>query len=746
MAIDLSKLNDEQLAPVMDTEGAVLVTAGAGSGKTRLLTYRIAHIIEDLNVPPYNVLALTFTNKAAGEMKERLSRMGVSDGVWVFTFHALCVRILRKFITALGFSQNFTIYGETERLSVIKKVLKDKKVEDDDLSPQELLSEINSAKTENISPEKYSQIYKFQSNCTLVSELYSDYNATLKRNNALDYDDLLNFCYDLLVTNEEARVYCQNKFRYIFIDEFQDTNTVQYEIVKILSKKWGNIFAVGDEDQSIYGWRGANFKNIFNFKNDFPSVRLYKLERNYRSTKKIISLANKVIKNNVERLDKNLWTDNEDGSPVVFYVAKSDKDEADYVLNVMNRLITYEGYKISDFAILMRLNALTRSFEEKFIQYGISHKIFGGFKFFDRKEIKDVLAYLKLFANHNDDESLLRIINVPKRGIGEATVSQLINYCKVENKSLYDVILNVNSNPDLPQAVIKKIRPLSTTFECMENAMKVESRPSVLTKYLCKVTSLKDMFDESSDENESAKMNIRELVHGMEEYEKDNEEVTLQDYLQVVSLYSDTDEMDSTEYVTLATIHSAKGLEFKVVFLVGMEDGVFPTSKSVAEDDRVEEERRLLYVAITRAQKKLFITRAKTRFKFGSTEYTVPSRFMKELGVEEKKKEEVNPFKSSYPSYNRSYSKSSPEYKPDEVPSFDDNVASISTKLKTSTNVSMGKDLSKFKVGIKVRHKKFGEGIIKKVSIGADTCVTVAFSGLGEISLMLAYAPLEIIE
>lgn len=745
MSIDLTQLNDEQLAPVLDTEGAVLVTAGAGSGKTRLLTYRIAHIIEDLSIPSYNVLALTFTNKAAGEMKERIAKMGVDDGVWIFTFHALCVRILRKFITSLGFFTNFTIYGETERLSVIKKVLKEKKVEDDDLSPQELLHEINSAKTENISPEKYSQTYKFQPNCTLVTELYKEYNAVLKRNNALDYDDLLNFCYELLLTNTEAREYCQNKFRYIFIDEFQDTNTVQYEIVKILAQKWGNIFAVGDEDQSIYGWRGANFKNIFNFKNDFNNVRTYKLERNYRSTKKIISLANKVIKNNVERLDKNLWTSNEEGSPVVFYVAKSDKDEADYVLNVMNRLITYDNYKISDFAILMRLNALTRSFEEKFIQYGITHKIFGGFKFFERKEIKDVLAYLKLFVNHNDEESLLRIINVPKRGIGESTVAQLINYCRAENKSIYDVILTINSNEDFPQSVIKKLRPLCTAFECMENAMKIESRPSVLTKYLCKVISLKDMYDENSDEDENSKMNIRELVHGMEEYEKDNEDVTLEDYLQVVSLYSDTDEIDNSEYVTLATIHSAKGLEFKVVFLVGMEDGVFPTSKSVVEDDKVEEERRLLYVAITRAQKKLYITRARSRFKFGSTEYTVPSRFLKELGVEEKK-EQVGQFKNTYASYNRSYSKSSPEYKPDEVPNFDENSNSNVSKLKTTTNVSTSKDLSKFKVGIKVRHKKFGEGIIKKVSTTGETCVVVAFSGLGEISLMLAYAPLEIVD
>ncbi|MBO5222901.1 MAG: exodeoxyribonuclease V subunit gamma [Clostridia bacterium] len=753
MKIDLTQLNKEQMIPVLNTEGAILVTAGAGSGKTRLLTHRIYHIINDLDVKPYNILALTFTNKAANEMKERLEKMGCDNSLWVFTFHALCVRILRKYIDKIGYKSNFTIYAEQEKNSLIKKILKEKGInEDDGLSSSEIADAISDAKTENVSPEVYGQINSFKHGAGIITEVYDEYNKALKRNNALDYDDLLNFAYKLLSEDAEVREYYADKFRYIHIDEFQDTNTVQYEIVKLLASKWGNIFAVGDEDQSIYGWRGANYKNLFAFQRDFEGATTYKLQQNYRSTKRIIALANKVIKNNTQRLDKNLWTENEEGSNVVFYCAGSDKDEAQYVITVMSSLMTNYGYKKSDFALLMRINALTRTFEEKFIQYGVAHKIFGGFKFFDRKEIKDVLAYLKLLNNHEDEESLLRIANFPKRGIGDATLAQTINYARVENLSLFDVIVNIEQNQDLPNSVIKKITPLATVLKCLLNAVEQNLKPSMLTKYTCKVAGIKAVYEEDTEENAEHRMNIKELVHSMEEFEKDNPDANLSDYLQNVSLYSDTDEMDEeSDYVTLATIHSAKGLEFKVVFLVGMDEGIFPSSRSVDENDKLEEERRLLYVAITRARERLYVTRAKTRFKFGSTEYCMPSRFLPEMGFDQQKKqEEKSSFYNSYGKerYERSYSKTSynSAYNADEVPSYDSGY-STSPKLKIpqKTVAKTGrKDVSKFVEGARVRHTKFGEGVITKVVKTGEVCVKVKFATC-ELMLMLNYAPLELI-
>lgn len=754
MNIDLSQLNEEQRLPVLHTEGAVLVTAGAGSGKTRLLTHRICHIINDLDVKPYNVLALTFTNKAANEMKERLERMGCDNSLWVFTFHALCVRILRKYIKLLGFDGNFTIYDESEKNSVIKKILKEKNVDSDDgLSPSDISSAISDAKTENISPETYGQINSFRPGIGVITEVFIEYNKALKRNNALDYDDLLNFAYKLLSEYEEVREFYSEKFRYIHIDEFQDTNTVQYNIVKLLASKWGNIFAVGDEDQSIYGWRGANYKNLFAFQRDFKGATTYKLQQNYRSTKRIIALANKVIKNNSQRLDKNLWTDNAEGSNVVFYCANSDKDEAQYFITVMKSLMTNYGYKMSDFAILMRINALTRSFEEKFMQYAIPHKIFGGFKFFERKEIKDILAYLKVLNNHDDEESLLRIANFPKRGIGDASLAQTVNYARLIDSSLFDVIYNVEQNPDLPKPLIRKLTPLSTALKCLVNAVEQNLKPSLLTKYMCKVVGIKAEYEEDTEENAEHRMNIKELVHGMEDFEKDNPDATLSDYLQNVSLYSDTDEMDeASDYVTLATIHSAKGLEFKVVFLIGLDEGIFPSSRCVDDNDKLEEERRLLYVAITRARERLYITRAKTRFKFGSTEFCMPSRFCEEMGyTQAKRTEEGNSLSGPYRKneFEHRYTKTAynSPYNAEEVPLYGGPSQSPKLKIPQKSGApvkSGGKDVSKFVEGARVRHTKFGEGVITKVVKTSEICVKVKFETC-ELMLMLNYAPLELI-
>ncbi len=749
MNIDLTQLNDEQRLPATETEGAVLVTAGAGSGKTRLLTYRIGHLIADLGVAPYNILAITFTNKAAGEMKSRLAAMGCDDSIWVFTFHALCGRMLRKYAPSVGFTSNFTIYGEAEKLSVIKKILKEKNVEDkDDLSPSSVGNAISDAKNAGLDADEYAKINKFRKNAEVISSVFFEYGKALKQNNAMDYDDMLILALKLLKTNDEAREYYQNKFRYIHIDEFQDTNEVQYDIVRILSGKWGNIFAVGDEDQSIYGWRGANYKNIFRFQKDFAGVKTFKLERNYRSTKKIVSLANKVIKNNTQRMDKSLWTANDEGSPVTYYCAKSDREEVDYVVSVMNRLVQ-QGYSLSDFAVLMRINAITRPFEERFLQYGIAHKVFGGFKFFERAEIKNVLAYLKVLDNHADEESLLRIVNFPKRGIGEASVKQIVNYARLENKTVFDVILSVDQNEELPLSLVKKFRPLSVVFQCLENAVREGRSPSYIAKYLCKVADIKAAYGEDSEENAERKMNIRELVSAMEEYEQENPEATLSEYLQTVSLYSDTDEMSDDGYVTLATVHSVKGLEFRVVFMVGMEEGIFPSSRCVEEADKLEEERRLFYVAITRAEEKLYLTRAQSRFRFGTTDLCMRSRFLEEAGFGDATKKDGGSPKYGVSSegrsgyagvrYERAYSKASAGYNVDEVP-LSDGSSTGQSRIKTKM------DYSAYKVGVKVRHKKFGDGVITKVEQKSGVVVGVRFPTIGELVLMLEYAPLEILE
>ena len=432
------ELNDIQKQAVLETEGAVLVTAGAGSGKTRLLTHRIVHLIKDLNVAPYSILAITFTNKAANEMRERLMTMTENtDGIWIFTFHAACVRILRRFIDKIGFGKNFTIYGDAETKSVVKRICKENDWEDD--MQKRILSAISDSKNKGISPDEYESVYKYAGDAEQVAKAYAEYQRTLKANNALDYDDLLIETLRLLRTDDEAREFYQNKFRYIHIDEFQDTNVIQYDIVKILAGKHRNIFAVGDEDQCIYTWRGASIANIFDFQRDFP-CKVFKLEQNYRSTSNILTVANRIIKGNSQRLDKKLWTENGGGEKVVCFGAATDGFEADYVARTIYELTSYGGYNYSDCAVLMRLNALTRRFEERFLQYGIPHRVYGGFKFFDRKEVKDVLAYARLSVNPADDEALLRIINFPRRGIGEASIEKLRGIAASKQTSLYGVI------------------------------------------------------------------------------------------------------------------------------------------------------------------------------------------------------------------------------------------------------------------------------------------------------------------
>ncbi|MCH5164659.1 MAG: UvrD-helicase domain-containing protein [Clostridiales bacterium] len=729
MDYNLSTLNKEQLDPVMDTEGAILVTAGAGSGKTRLLTHRIAYLITEKGVSPYNILAITFTNKAAGEMANRLFEM-TPDGryVWVSTFHSMCAKMLRKYAGFLGYTQSFSIYAEAEKEKLINSIVAGaQRDEDDDDLKKNAIYHISNAKNLGLGPEEYLKDFTYVDDIERICEVYAEYEKTLKNNNAMDFDDLLIKTKDLLVGCSEAAEYYRDKFRYIHVDEFQDTNTIQYELIKLLAAKYRNVCAVGDEDQCIYGWRGANIENIQNFIRDF-NCKVYKLEQNYRSTKKILELANTLIANNTSRIEKKLWTENDLGVNVEHFVGSGDSDEADFVVQTIYAL-SQRGYKLSDFAVLMRVNALTRPFEQRFLQYGIAHKIYGGFKFYDRKEIKDLLAYFRIAANHYDSEAITRVINFPRRGIGASSVSNLINLALETKKSLYEVIMNI-SNENVPNGLKSKILPFSTILKCLDE-QKDKLELSELMRYLILMLDLKTVYKEDNEENANRKANINELLSSIKEYTNLNPGATLDDYMQTVTLWSDLDDAPTNECVNIATVHSAKGLEFKVVFVVGMEEGLFPISRAESKAE-LEEERRLFYVAITRAEERLYITRTRSRYLYGKIKDSIPSRFLAEVGLE--RKYERKSFREDKFDYNIDVDDTDyPRNKPKTEYRRTDNRAT-----------QQNKDVSGFYVGQKVRHKKFGSGTIISMSgSGISLSAVIDFDGYGNMNIALAYAPLS---
>lgn len=739
----LEELNDIQKQAVLDTEGAVLVTAGAGSGKTRLLTHRIAHLIEDLGVRPYNILAITFTNKAANEMRARLENMIDAEGIWIFTFHAACVRILRKYIDKIGFGKNFTIYGEAETKSVVKRICKERDY-DADMSKR-ILAEISYSKNSGIAPEDYEAVKKFSRDAEEIATAYADYQNTLKINNALDYDDLLILTLKLLETDGEAREYFQDKFRYIHIDEFQDTNVIQYKIVKILAQKHGNIFAVGDEDQCIYTWRGAAVTNIFDFQRDFH-CKLYKLEQNYRSTPKILEIANKIIKCNDNRLDKRLWTSNTGGDNVVCKVCDAEGFEADYIARTIFELTRYGEYNYSDCAVLLRLNALTRSIEERFLQYGIPHRIYGGFKFYDRKEVKDVLAYARLAVNPDDDEALIRIVNFPRRGIGETSIEKLRAYSRECGKSMFYTITHSETSP-FNTTLKNKLVDFGKTLVAL--SLRADGEVTDFFRYLLfDVLHINDIFVE---DDETRLENLNELVASVKEFSKNNEGATLADYLQMVSLYSDTDEMDGDNCVTVATVHSAKGLEFPVVFVAALEDGIFPSLRDSDNNSaHIEEERRLMYVAVTRAKQKLYLSYSKTRFLYGDTRYGMASRFLVECGLAERTEEAYM--------RSQSYSRERERYKSfgNESPSARgtfEQPQKFSGAYKSgygkhqSSPTRENADKDGIAVGCYVMHKRLGKGkVIGIEKMGDNRYVKIDFERGGVMLLALDFAPITVVK
>ena len=767
----LQKLNAEQIKPVTDTEGAVLVLAGAGSGKTRVLTSRIAYLVEEKGVYPSSILAITFTNKAANEMKERLSKMvDGAESMWICTIHSMCVRILRLYAERLGYNKNFSIYSETERAAVIKKAFAECGLDDEKLL-KNVKFHVANAKMLGRSPEEYAQEYADQKGIADIVRVYKAYCDHLKKNNALDFDDLLTETLRLLETDKDALEYLSGKFRYIHVDEFQDTNRVQYEIVKLLSYVHGNLFAVGDDDQSIYGWRGAKIENILNFEKDFPGAKVYKLERNYRSTKKILQLANTVIRNNGRRKDKVLWTKNEEGAEPQYFQAESENDEALYVARTISDIMNRGDSSFSDFAILMRINALTRAYEQEFAKYNIPYRVFGGFKFYERKEIKDLLGYLRIINNPFDSEAVLRVINVPKRGIGQKTVETLERYAAENDLSVYDAVLDVDEL-DLNAGSKQKVKAFGALLK--ELVIKgTEMSADELIRDVINDSAILTMYADDSDESINKKANIDEFVNSVDEFCKLNKGATLSDFLNQVTLSSDTDDMNDEEYVTVATIHSVKGLEFKNVFVVGMEENIFPVSRAAYDDNELEEERRLMYVAITRARERLYFTRSRSRYLYGERSMTLPSRFIKEVFPDK----DFDSPRAAYASQGRSYGFSSrsssyggygarrsfarasdrddnefgyhSDLPPEPAPAVSRSFSASAGYRNTarSAPAPAAKDYSAFRTGVRVRHPKFGDGVIISTrGEGSALIANVSFPGVGIKSLSVQIAPLTILK
>lgn len=716
-------LNNEQLNAVVNGDGPMLVVAGAGSGKTRVLTYRVAYLLEEKNVHPYNILAITFTNKAAREMNERILALSPNSyGIWMCTFHSMCVRILRQDIGRLGYDKNFSIYSESEVNSTLKNILKELEM-DEKAHKKEARRQISLAKEKGMSPKTYKENNPGYENYALVYEKYED---SLIKANALDFDDLLLKTVKLLVSNPDVLEKYQQRFKYILIDEFQDTNKIQYTLIKLLGGYHKNIFAVGDEDQSIYGWRGANIGNIRDFKRDF-NIKILKLEQNYRSSGNIIRHANTLIKNNAERLDKNLWTSNDDGAKVEFKMLYSDREEASYVIRIIAQLIK-TGCKYSDFAILVRANSLSRLFEENMALYGFPYKVYGGFKFYDRKEVKDAIAYLRIITNPRDNEAIMRVINFPKRGIGNKAIENLMYVANTHYQGdLFQAILN--NEKLLPTALDRKISHFRNLIVNLINA----ENEMPLDKFITHLYNEVGFYDfyKNADKGDTTRIdNIDELANAIKQFVNANPSAKLSDFLQSVSLISDSDADDNGDYITIATVHSSKGLEFKNVFIVGLEDGIFPSFMSM-ENNEVEEERRVMYVAITRAEERLFLSCAKQRFRFNEIQSYMPSRFIEEMGIiverDPVKREEMETFKRNAQKVKNPtiFSKNISTYK--------------SNTIKPNTQ----KDTSKFGVGTKVRHRRFGQGTIISLENGNKAKIT--FDGLGIKEFNLDIAPIKVV-
>lgn len=753
----LKKLNDEQREPASVIDGPVLVTAGAGSGKTRLLTHRIAYMVKEKGIFPNQILAITFTNKAANEMKERLGKMiDGAENMWICTFHAMCSRILRREIGLIGYTKSFSIYGDTEKNRVIKRIIEAKEI---DMNAETFAWHISNAKNNLMSAGEYSKYIHDKKKCEIITKVYLEYESELFKANALDFDDLLVKTYKLFKENPDTLNFYQNKFKYIFVDEFQDTNTAQYELVKLLAGDNKNIFAVGDEDQCIYSWRGAQVENVKRFTKDFENCKIFKLEQNYRSTKNIINVANKVIKFNHSRIDKNLWTNNDNGSEIEIKQTYNDIEEAEFIAEKINDLVEDGEKKYSDFAILMRVNSLSRIIEEKLLTYNIPYRVYGGYKFFERKEIKDTTAYLYLIENPNDTEATLRMLSFPKKGIGDVSISNLIEIAENNNISVLNLIMNAEKY-GVSGSLLSKLKTIQDLFNDL-NEKKEAMDLNEFVEYLIKRVGIKEAIGTKTEDDLNKCLNIDDFVKSVNEYSSANQDASIDDFLQSITLMRDIDSMnESDDFVSLLTIHSAKGLEFDTVFIVGLNDGLFPLSRAINSPDPndLEEERRLMYVAITRAKNKLFLSRSKVKFNYESkkTEYTMPSRFLPEMFDDFKQKSSAvlksNINENGFDSY---LSQRARKQSLDEKMSSHANIVNVSGNINNNQSSAYesvsqavkANDYSKFKKGTRVRHAHFGDGVVTLgVTDFASAFVTINFEKVGIKTLSLKYAKLEIIE
>lgn len=744
----LAGLNKEQQEAVKTTDGPLLIMAGAGSGKTRVLTHRIAFLMVEKEVAPWNILAITFTNKAAREMKDRVAGIlgGAAEDIWISTFHSMCVRILRRDIDRLGFNRNFTILDTTDQLSVIKNILKEKNLDPKKFDPRSILGAISSAKNELISAEEYEKtaggMYE-----QVVSDVYTMYQKRLRKNQALDFDDLIMTTITLFRRVPEVLEFYQRKFQYIHVDEYQDTNRAQYMLVKLLATRFKNLCVVGDSDQSIYRWRGADIANILSFEKDYPSASVILLEQNYRSTQRILQAANQVIEKNANRKPKNLWTENDEGAKLLYYRADSESMEAQFVAGKIRELVDNGKRTFADIAILYRTNAQSRVMEEVLLKSNISYQIVGGIKFYDRKEIKDLLAYLRVIANPDDDISMTRIINVPKRGIGATSIDKIANYANANDMSIFQALQEVE-HIGLSAKItnsLRDFRSLIHNWDQMQDYLSVtELVESVLEK-----TEYRELLKaEKTIEAQSRLENIDEFLSVTQNFEKQNDDKSLVAFLTDLALVADIDKLDEDENdknnaVVLMTLHSAKGLEFPVVFLMGLEEGVFPHSRSLMDEEEMEEERRLAYVGITRAEEELYLTNAQMRTLYGRTNMNPVSRFISEIPEElivdlgEQRKQQMQQQRQQMQHqrqqpmrtpFTPSTSASQPERK------------SFARPIATST----GGDEIGWKVGDKAEHKKWGIGTVVSVKgEGESKELDIAFPSPTGIKRLLAkFAPI----
>lgn len=629
----LDSLNKQQREAVVHTEGPLLILAGAGSGKTRVLTHRIAYLINEKGVYPSNILAITFTNKAAREMKERVEKLleGSYD-MWISTFHSACARILRMEIERLqGYKKNFIIFDTDDQAKIIKECLKELNYNEKNFPPKEMISSISKAKDQLMTPGKFMDRYGRDFRLKKVADIYALYQKKLMGNNALDFDDILFKTVELFQNNPDVLQRYQQKFKYIMVDEYQDTNFCQYMLVNLLAKNHRNLCVVGDDDQSIYSWRGADIGNILNFEKDFPDAKVIKLEQNYRSTQTILDAANSVISNNFGRKSKRLWTDNGEGKAIVYYKAMDERDEADFIIGEIDKLAFQEQRNLNSFAILYRTNAQSRVIEEMCMARGIPYKIVGGHRFYDRMEVKDVIAYLRVIQDPEGDLSIKRIINVPKRGIGKATIDQLEEYARQNGISFYEALLFVDNIDGIGKKAKNSIKDFVRLIAELMDIAENESASEVINQVILKSGYLEEL-EKGDDEAQERGKNIKELISAALEYEEKNEDNSLMGFLENMALMSDIDGLkEDREGVTMMTLHSAKGLEFPVVFICGLEEGLFPTQRAFFEEHQLEEERRLMYVGVTRAKEKLYLTSAFERTLFGNTSYTMESRFLREI-------------------------------------------------------------------------------------------------------------------